>query len=134
MAFATVIAVSSWTAAESRAQGVEQILVPSAAMGRAIPVVFEAGGSHAVFLLDAFNAGAEVSNWVGEGDAMKTLAGKGSSVVAPDAGHHAPSMCSDGAFRPTGDGTRRGLDSLRTHQTAKAPAAPIAHDRLIQAQ
>jgi S-formylglutathione hydrolase FrmB len=86
MAFAMVIAVSLWTAAESRAQGVEHLLVPSAAMGREIPVAFQAGGSHAVFLLDAFNAGADVSNWVTAGDAMKTLAGKGISVVAPAGG------------------------------------------------
>ena len=61
-------------------------MVPSAAMGRDIPVAFQAGGPHAVFLLDAFNAGPDVSNWVTAGNAMNTLAGKGISVAAPAGG------------------------------------------------
>ena len=32
-------------------------MVPSGAMGRDIPVAFLAGGPHAVYLLDAFDAG-----------------------------------------------------------------------------
>ena len=70
----------------ARADGVEYLQVPSAAMGRDIPVAFQAGGPHAVFLLDAFNAGPDVSNWVTAGNAMNTLAGKGISVVAPAGG------------------------------------------------
>ncbi len=70
----------------ARADGVEYLQVPSAAMGRDIPVAFQAGGPHAVFLLDAFNAGPEVSNWVTAGNAMNALAGKGVSVVAPASG------------------------------------------------
>jgi len=65
---------------------VEHLMVPSAAMGRDIPVAFLGGGPHAVVLLDAFNAGPEVSNWVTVGNAMNTLAGKGISVVAPAGG------------------------------------------------
>jgi S-formylglutathione hydrolase FrmB len=65
---------------------VEYLMVPSAAMGRDIPVAFLGGGPHAVFLLDAFNAGDAVSNWVTAGNAMNTLAGKGVSVVAPAGG------------------------------------------------
>ena len=61
-------------------------MVPSAAMGRDIPVAFLAGGPHAVYLLDAFNAAPDVSNWVTAGNAMNTLAGKGISVVAPAGG------------------------------------------------
>jgi S-formylglutathione hydrolase FrmB len=61
-------------------------MVPSAAMGRDIPVTFMAGGPHAVFLLDAFNAGEGVSNWVTAGNAFNTLAGKGISVAAPAGG------------------------------------------------
>jgi S-formylglutathione hydrolase FrmB len=68
------------------AAGVESLMVPSAAMGRDIPVAFMAGGPHAVYLLDAFNAGPDVSNWVTAGNAMNTLAGKGISVVAPAGG------------------------------------------------
>jgi S-formylglutathione hydrolase FrmB len=55
-------------------------------MGRDIPVAFLAGGPHAVYLLDAFNAGESVSNWVSSGSAMNALAGKGISVVAPAGG------------------------------------------------
>lgn len=65
---------------------VESLMVPSAAMGRDIPVSFLGGGPHAVFLLDAFNAGETVSNWVTAGNAMTTLAGKGVSVAAPAGG------------------------------------------------
>jgi S-formylglutathione hydrolase FrmB len=60
--------------------------VPSAAMGRDIPVAFLAGGPHAVYLLDAFDAAPDVSNWVTAGNAMNTLAGKGISVAAPAGG------------------------------------------------
>jgi S-formylglutathione hydrolase FrmB len=65
---------------------VEYLTVPSAAMGRNIPVAFLGGGPHAVYLLDAFDAGETVSNWVSAGNAMNTLAGKGISVVAPAGG------------------------------------------------
>ena len=65
---------------------VEYLMVPSAAMGRDIPVAFQAGGPHAVVLLDAFNAAPDVSNWVTAGNAMNTLAGKGISVAAPASG------------------------------------------------
>ena len=78
--------VAPATSPTARADGVEYLMVPSAAMGRDIPVAFLAGGPHAVFLLDAFNAGEGVSNWVTAGNAMNTLAGKGISVVAPASG------------------------------------------------
>ena len=64
----------------------ETLMVPSRAMGRDIPVAFMAGGPHAVYLLDAFNAHPEVSNWVTAGNAMNRLADKGISVVAPAGG------------------------------------------------
>jgi len=73
-------------AAPAHAAEVEYLMVPSAAMGRDIPVAFQAGGPHAVILLDAFNAGDTVSNWVTAGNAMATLAGKGVSVAAPAGG------------------------------------------------
>ena len=62
------------------------LMVPSAAMGRDIPVAFLGGGPHAVVLLDAFDAAPDVSNWVTAGNAMNTLAGKGISVAAPASG------------------------------------------------
>src|ERR1700739_2437973 len=71
---------------KARAAGMESLMVPSAAMGRDIPVAFLGGGPHAVYLLDAFNAAPDVSNWVTAGNARGTLAGKGVSVVAPASG------------------------------------------------
>src|ERR1700761_6336335 len=66
--------------------GFESLLVPSPSMGRDIPVAFVAGGPHAAYLLDGFNAGPDVSNWVTAGNGFNTLAGKGISVVAPAGG------------------------------------------------
>jgi S-formylglutathione hydrolase FrmB len=86
IALAILLGMSLWTATQARAEGVETLMVPSAAMGRDIPVSFQSGGPHAVVLLDAFNAAPEVSNWVTAGDAMKILAGRGVSVVAPAGG------------------------------------------------
>jgi S-formylglutathione hydrolase FrmB len=45
-------------------------------------VAFQAGGRHAVYLLDAFDAAPDVNNWATAGYAMKTLADKGISVAA----------------------------------------------------
>ncbi|ORV69132.1 hypothetical protein AWC09_13730 [Mycolicibacter hiberniae] len=64
----------------------ENLMVPSPAMGRDIPVAFLNQGPHAVYLLDAFDAHPDLSNWVTAGNAMNTLAGKGVSVVAPAGG------------------------------------------------
>jgi S-formylglutathione hydrolase FrmB len=81
-----VLALCLWTAPQGRAADVEYLMVPSGAMGRDIPVAFMGGGPHAVYLLDAFDAGDTVSNWVTAGNAFNTLAGKGVSVVAPAGG------------------------------------------------
>ncbi|HZA11009.1 alpha/beta hydrolase family protein [Mycobacterium sp.] len=83
-----VLAAGLWTGTSvgAKAADVEYLMVPSGAMGRDIPVAFLGGGPHAVYLLDAFNAGDTVSNWVTAGNAMNTLAGKGISVVAPAGG------------------------------------------------
>ncbi|MGJ6123870.1 alpha/beta hydrolase family protein [Mycolicibacterium sp. Y3] len=80
-----MVGVCLCSTGQAKADGIEYLMVPSAAMGRDIPVAFQAGGPHAVYLLDAFNAGPEVSNWVGAG-AFSTLAGKGISVAAPAGG------------------------------------------------
>nr|BBX77975.1 MPT51/MPB51 antigen [Mycobacterium florentinum] len=61
-------------------------MVPSPSMGRDIPVAFLGQGPHAVYLLDSFDAGDAVSNWVTAGNAMTTLGNKGISVVAPAGG------------------------------------------------
>src|ERR1700726_3501010 len=82
-----VLATGLWAATGPIAKAdVETLMVPSAAMGRDIPVAFSGGGPHMVVLLDAFNAAPDVSNWVTAGNAMNTLAGKGISVAAPAGG------------------------------------------------
>lgn len=81
-----VLGMCLWQSGIAKATAVEYLSVPSAAMGRDIPVAFQAGGPHAVFLLDAFDAAPDVSNWVTAGNAMYTLAGKGISVAAPAGG------------------------------------------------
>lgn len=85
-AFVLALSLCLWRAAQARAAGHETLMVPSEAMGRDIPVAFLAGGPHTIYLLDGFNAGPDVSNWVTAGNAMNTLAGKGVSVVAPAGG------------------------------------------------
>ena len=85
-ALALAVGLSMASPHTAKAAGVEYLMVPSGAMGRDIPVAFQAGGPHAVFLLDAFNAAPDVSNWVTAGNAMNTLAGKGISVAAPAGG------------------------------------------------
>lgn len=65
---------------------VEYLMVPSAVMGRDIPVAFQGGGPHAVYLLDASDAAPDVSNWVTLGNATQTLSGRGISLVAPAGG------------------------------------------------
>jgi len=85
---AAVVGLAGWAAITptAAAAGVEYLMVPSAAMGRDIPVAFSGGGPHAVVLLDAFNAAPDVSNWVTLGNAMGALGGKGLSVAAPAGG------------------------------------------------
>jgi S-formylglutathione hydrolase FrmB len=83
---AAMLLLCLWNAAQARAAAVEYLMVPSAAMGRDIPVAFLAGGTHAVYLLDAFDAAPEVSNWVTTGNAMNALANRGISVAAPAGG------------------------------------------------
>jgi S-formylglutathione hydrolase FrmB len=75
-ALVATIVVSLWTAAHAKAAAVEYLMVPSVAMGRDVPIAFIDGGPHAEYLLDAFNAGDAVSNWVTAGNAMNTLAGQ----------------------------------------------------------
>jgi S-formylglutathione hydrolase FrmB len=81
-----VLAISLWQSGIARAAAVEFLMVPSASMGRDVPVAFQQGGPHAVLLLDAFNAAPDVSNWVTNGNAMKTFSNRGVSVVAPAGG------------------------------------------------
>lgn len=85
-ALSAIVLAAGLSNATVHAATFESLMVPSASMGRDIPVAFLAGGPHAVFLLDAFNAAPDVNNWVTAGNAMNTLAGKGISVAAPAGG------------------------------------------------
>ncbi|CPT92249.1 putative esterase [Mycobacteroides abscessus] len=80
------LALCLYKPAQAKADSVEHLMVPSPSMGRDIPVSFQPGGPHAVYLLDAFNAAPDISNWVTAGNAMNTMGGKGISVVAPAGG------------------------------------------------
>ena len=65
---------------------VETLMVPSAAMGRDIPVKFQGGGSHAVYLLDGLRARDDNSGWDIETAAFENYFESGLSVVMPVGG------------------------------------------------
>ena len=67
---------------------VEQLDVPSAAMGRTIRVEFERGGpgSHSVYLLDSMEAGDDYNGWDINTAAFDWFNGFGLSLVMPAAG------------------------------------------------
>ncbi|MGH3579282.1 MAG: diacylglycerol acyltransferase/mycolyltransferase Ag85A, partial [Mycobacterium sp.] len=67
---------------------VEQLAVPSPAMGRDIPVEFESGGtgSHALYLLDTMEATDDVNGWDRDTAAFDWFHGSGLSGVMPVGG------------------------------------------------
>ena len=65
---------------------VETLMVPSAAMGRDIPVRFQGGGAHAVYLLDGLRARDDNSGWDIETAAFENYYESGLSVVMPVGG------------------------------------------------
>nr|ABP45718.1 putative esterase [Mycolicibacterium gilvum PYR-GCK] len=65
---------------------VETLMVPSAAMGRDIPVKFQGGGPRAVYLLDGLRARDDNSGWDIETAAFETFFESGLSVVMPVGG------------------------------------------------
>ncbi|RDH76391.1 esterase family protein [Mycolicibacterium moriokaense] len=65
---------------------VETLMVPSAAMGRDIPVRFQGGGPHAVYLLDGLRARDDNSGWDIETSAFGDYYQSGVSVVMPVGG------------------------------------------------
>jgi diacylglycerol O-acyltransferase / trehalose O-mycolyltransferase len=65
---------------------VETLMVPSAAMGRDIPVKFQGGGSKAVYLLDGLRARDDNSGWDIETAAFENYYQSGLSVVMPVGG------------------------------------------------
>ena len=82
------VAGSSATAAAYSRPGlpVETLMVPSAAMGRDIPVKFQGGGSHAIYLLDGLRARDDNSGWDIETAAFENYYESGLSVVMPVGG------------------------------------------------
>jgi len=65
---------------------VEQLDVPSAAMGRSIRVEFQGGGPHAVYLLDGLRAQDDASGWDINTAAFEWYYQSGLSVVMPVGG------------------------------------------------
>src|SRR3954449_7688151 len=65
---------------------IEYLKVPSAGMGRDIPVQFQGGGSHAVYLLDGLRARDDRNGWDIETNAFDEYQGSGMSVVMPVGG------------------------------------------------
>ena len=65
---------------------VETLMVPSGAMGRDVMVKFQAGGPHAVYLLDGLRARDDNSGWDIETNAFEKFYQSGVSVVMPVGG------------------------------------------------
>jgi diacylglycerol O-acyltransferase / trehalose O-mycolyltransferase len=65
---------------------VETLSVPSAAMGRNVPIRFQGGGSHALYLLDGLRARDDNSGWDIETAAFEWYYQSGLSVVMPVGG------------------------------------------------
>lgn len=65
---------------------IETLMVPSAAMGRDIPVKFQGGGTHAVYLLDGIRARDDDNGWNIETAAFENYYESGLSVVMPVGG------------------------------------------------
>ncbi|WP_232375190.1 esterase family protein [Mycolicibacterium mengxianglii] len=70
----------------ARADTVEVLEVPSAAMGRNIRVQFQGGGPHAVYLLDGLRAQDDRNGWDINTGAFSFFNGSGLSVVMPVGG------------------------------------------------
>lgn len=82
-----VVAGSATAGAFSRpGLPVETLMVPSAAMGRDIPVKFQGGGPKAVYLLDGLRARDDNSGWDIETAAFENYFESGLSVVMPVGG------------------------------------------------
>ncbi len=64
----------------------EVVMVPSASMGRDIPVQFQGGGPKAVYLLDGLRARDDRNGWDIETGAFSWFNGSGLSVVMPVGG------------------------------------------------
>lgn len=117
----TAIAGSSATASAISRPGlpVETLMVPSAAMGRDIPVRFQGGGRHAVYLLDGLRARDDNSGWDIETAAFENYFESGLSVVMPVGGMS--SFYSDWNSPAVGNGTTQTY-KWETFLTSELPA------------
>jgi diacylglycerol O-acyltransferase/trehalose O-mycolyltransferase len=93
--------------------------VPSAAMGRDIPVKFQAGGPHALYLLDGLRARDDNSGWDIETPAFEDYYQSGMSVVMPIGGMS--SFYSDWNQPAVGNGTTQTY-RWETFLTSELPA------------
>ena len=100
---------------------VETLMVPSAAMGRDIPVRFQGGGSHAVYLLDGLRARDDNSGWDIETAAFENYYQSGLSVVMPVGGMS--SFYTDWQSPAVGNGTTQTY-RWETFLTSELPGLP----------
>lgn len=98
---------------------VETLMVPSAAMGRDIPVRFQGGGSKAVYLLDGLRARDDNSGWDIETPAFENYFESGLSVVMPVGGMS--SFYTNWQGPAIGNGTRYNYQ-WETFLTSELPA------------
>jgi diacylglycerol O-acyltransferase/trehalose O-mycolyltransferase len=109
----------SATAQAAPAGPVEDLMVPSAAMGRNVKVRFQPGGSHAVYLLDGLRARDDNNGWDIETNAFAKFNGSGVSVVMPVGGMS--SFYSDWNSPAVGNGTTQTY-RWETFLTSELPA------------
>lgn len=116
----TVAGGASPAAAYSRpGLPVETLMVPSAAMGRDVPVKFQGGGTHALYLLDGLRARDDNSGWDIETAAFENYYQSGLSVVMPVGGMS--SFYSDWQQPAVGNGTTQTY-RWETFLTSELPA------------
>jgi diacylglycerol O-acyltransferase / trehalose O-mycolyltransferase len=115
------VAGGSGTAAAYSRPGlpVETLMVPSAAMGRDIPVRFQGGGSHAVYMLDGLRARDDNSGWDIETPAFEDYYQSGLAVVMPVGGMS--SFYTDWQAPAVGNGTTYNYQ-WETFLTSELPA------------
>ena len=94
-------------------------MVPSAAMGRDIPVKFQGGGSHAVYLLDGLRARDDNSGWDIETAAFKDYSGPVCRWSCPSAA--CPASTPTGRARPSATAPRYTYQ-WETFLTSELPA------------
>ncbi|TPG34208.1 esterase family protein [Mycolicibacterium hodleri] len=98
---------------------VEDLMVPSAAMGRDVLVRFQPGGPHAVYLLDGLRARDDNSGWDIETNAFEKFHDSGISVVMPVGGMS--SFYSNWNSPAVGNGTTQTYN-WETFLTSELPA------------